>query len=72
MLRDSGKIVDHIKKRLQIETGETTADGQFTLEEVECLGACVGAPMMQIGKKYHEHLTPEKVDKILDEVSHGK
>ena len=45
----SEKIVEHLKKRLGIKLGETTPDGQFTLREVECLAACVDAPMMQIG-----------------------
>ncbi|OAI49040.1 NADH dehydrogenase [Gammaproteobacteria bacterium SCGC AG-212-F23] len=66
MLRDSQCIVDHIKKRLHINANETTTDGKFTLREVECLAACAAAPMMQIGKKYYENLTPEKVDTILD------
>lgn len=68
MLCDSKKIVDHLKKRLEIDFNETTPDNKFTLREVECLAACVGAPVMQIGKKYHEHLTPEKVDAILEEL----
>lgn len=68
MLRDCDKIVDHLKKRLGIEVTQTTADGQFTLREVECLAACVAAPVMQIGKQYYEHLTPEKVDTILKEL----
>ncbi len=68
MLSGSSKIVDHLKKRLEIKVNETTADGKFTLREVECLAACAAAPMFQIGKKYYEHLTPEKVDAILDEL----
>jgi NADH-quinone oxidoreductase subunit E len=68
MLCDSKKIVDHLKKRLEINLNETTQDGRFTLREVECLAACTSAPVMQIGKKYHEHLTPEKVDAILEEL----
>ncbi len=68
MLNDSQKIVDHLKKRLEIKTNETTADGKFTLREVECLAACAGAPMFQIGKKYYENLTPEKVDAIIAEL----
>lgn len=68
MLSDSEKIVNHLKKRLCIKANETTADGKFTLREVECLAACASAPMFQIGKKYYEHLTPEKVDAILDEL----
>lgn len=68
MLRDSEKIMEHLKKRLEIGINETTFDGKFTLREVECLAACAGAPMFQIGKKYYEHLSPEKVDGILDEL----
>lgn len=67
-LMGSDGIVAHLEKRLGIKTGETTSDNQFTLiEEVECLGACTGGPMMQVDcREYHEHLTPEKVDAILD------
>lgn len=65
MLNHVDKVVDHLKKRLGIDFNETTADGKFTIKEVECLGACVSAPVCQIGKKYYEHLTPEKVDEIL-------
>ena len=64
----SEKIADHIQQKLGIGFGETTDDGKFTLREVECLGACVGAPMLLIDKQYHEHLTPAKVDAILDGV----
>jgi len=67
MLRGSDNIIDYIKKRLGINVGETTADGLFTLKTVECLGACGYAPMMQLGKNYREHLTPEKVDQIIEE-----
>ena len=59
-------ITDHICHKLGIHAGETTADGKFTVTLVECLGSCGTAPMMQIGFDYHEDLTPEKVDKILD------
>lgn len=68
MLCGSEKIVDHLKKRLDINFNETTSDNRFTLREVECLAACVGAPAMQVGKKYYEQLTPNKVDAILDEL----
>lgn len=67
MLRGSDNIIDYIKKKLEIGVGETTKDGLFTLKAVECLGACGYAPMMQLGKHYKEHLTPEKVDAIIDE-----
>jgi len=68
MLRDSEKIINHFKNRLNISVGETTPDGQFTLREVECLAACAAAPVCLIGKKYYENLTPEKCDAILDEL----
>lgn len=66
MINGSDKIVDHLEKKLGITFGETTEDDQFSLKEVECLGACGGAPMMQIGRQYYENLTPEIVDSILD------
>ena len=66
MLCGSDEVVDHLKKRLGIGFGEITEDGKFSLKEVECLGACGGAPMLQIDRKYHENLTPEKLDSILD------
>ncbi len=69
MLRGSDQIIDHIKNRLGIKEGETTADGLFTLKPAECLGACGYAPMMQLGKFYKEYLTIEKVDAIIDELS---
>lgn len=68
MLNDSEKIMMHLEKRLGIKVNETTADGKFTLKGVECLGACVNAPVCQIGRHYHEHLTPEKIDGILEEL----
>ena len=66
MINDSDRIVSHLEKKLGVKLGGTTADGRFTLKEVECLGACGGAPMMQIGRQYYENLTPEIVDSILD------
>jgi len=66
MLCGSDDVVAHLKNRLGIGLGETTGDGRFTLKEVECLGACGGAPMFQIDKSYYENLTPEKIDRILD------
>ncbi|HSN60676.1 MAG TPA: NAD(P)H-dependent oxidoreductase subunit E, partial [Ferruginibacter sp.] len=67
MLNGSDDIIDYIKQKLNINVGETTADGMFTLKTVECLGACGYAPMMQYGKTYREHLTKEKVDSIIEE-----
>lgn len=69
MLSGCDKIVKHLKARLNINFGETTADGQFTLKEVECLGACANAPVVVIGQRYYEALTPKKVDAILDNLS---
>ena len=65
MLCGSNGIVSHLENKLGIKMGETTDDGKFTLKEVECLGACIGAPMFEIDKQFYEHLTPEKVDEIL-------
>jgi len=60
------EITEHICNKLGVHVGETTDDGKFTVSLVECLGSCGTAPMMQIGFDYHEDLTTEKVDKILD------
>lgn len=68
MLCGSENIVEHLTKKLGIKLGETTKDGRITLKEVECLGACVEAPMLQLGETYHGNLTPEKVDQLLDEL----
>ena len=68
MLNGSDEIIDYIKERLNIGVGETTTDGLFTLKTVECLGACGYAPMMQLGKNFREHLTKEKVDRIIEEL----
>lgn len=68
MLRGSDQIIDHIKNKLSIKEGETSADGLFTLKPAECLGACGYAPMMQLGKHFRENLTTQKVDEIIDEL----
>lgn len=67
-LNGSSRIMSHIQKRLGIKPGETTTDRKFTLKEVECLGACGGAPMMMVNKAYYENLTPERVNEILDKL----
>jgi len=66
-LRNAGKVVQHIEKSLGITLGQTTEDGRFTLRAVDCLGACVNAPMMQINKDYHENLTADKINAVLEE-----
>lgn len=58
-------LLDYLSQKLGIEPGETTEDGRFTLLEVECLGSCGTAPMMQLGNRYFEKLTEDKVDEIL-------
>lgn len=65
LLCGSETIVGHLEQKLGIKLGETTPDGKFTLKQVECLGACTGAPMMQIGHTYYEQLTPARLDEIL-------
>ncbi len=67
MLCGGESILAHIENKLGIRVGETTADGKFYIKrEEECLAACCGAPMMMVDHIYHENLTPEKVDQILD------
>ncbi len=68
-LNGAEDIVRHCEKKLGVKVGESTADGRVYLKpEEECLAACCGAPMMVVNGHYHEHLTTEKVDKILDEL----
>lgn len=67
MLNGSDDIISYIREKLNINPGETTPDGLFMLKAVECLGACGYAPMMQLGKTYQEHLTKEKVDRIIED-----
>ena len=70
MLRGSQDVVDHIEKKLGIKTGDSTPDGRIYLKrEEECLAACCGAPMMMVDHVYHENLTPQSIDKILDELT---
>ena len=67
MLRGSDTVLSYIERKLDIKLGESTPDGKLYLKkEEECLAACCGAPMMQVDHVYHENLTPEKVDRILD------
>ncbi|HVM84035.1 MAG TPA: NADH-quinone oxidoreductase subunit NuoE [Candidatus Binatia bacterium] len=71
-LRGSDDLTEMCKKKLGIGLKETTADGKFTLMEVECLGACVNAPMVQINDDFYEDLTPESLAKVLDELAAGR
>jgi NADH-quinone oxidoreductase subunit E len=65
LLRGGEKILDHCSKKLGIGHKQTTSDGVFSLEEVECLGACCGAPAMQVNYDFYENLTPAKVDELI-------
>jgi NADH-quinone oxidoreductase subunit E len=70
MLRGSSQVVDYVEKKLGIKTGESTPDGRIYLKrEEECLAACTGAPMMMVDHVYHENLTPQIIDKVLDELT---
>ena len=69
-LRGAEDIIEHIQKRLDIESGETTPDGKFSLGVVECLGACEIAPMMQCNEDYVGLLNKKKIDEIIDKGSH--
>ena len=69
LLRGGEEVFDHCRHRLGIGHKQVTADGKFSLEEVECIGACSWAPAIQINYDFHENLTPEKLDSILDRYS---
>ena len=71
-LRDSDSVVETCKRKLGIELGGTTPDNMFTLTEVECLGACVNAPMMQINDDYYEDLDARSTEAILDALARGQ
>lgn len=68
-LRGSERILAHVKRTLGIDVGQTTPDGRFTLQTVECLASCGTAPAMQVNRTYHESLTEAKVDAILKALS---
>jgi NADH-quinone oxidoreductase subunit E len=69
MLRGGEDIQAHVERKLGIRAGQSTPDGRIFLKrEEECLAACTGAPMMMVDHVFHEHLTPEKVDQVLDEL----
>lgn len=65
MLRGSDKILEAVEHRCGAKSGQTSADGKWSVREVECMGACGGAPMLAIGEEYYENLTPEKTDRLL-------
>jgi NADH dehydrogenase (ubiquinone) flavoprotein 2 len=71
-LRGSDEVLNCIKSKLNIKVGETTKDGMFTLSEVECLGACVNAPMLSVNDDYFEDLTAKDTEEILNDLKAGK
>jgi NADH-quinone oxidoreductase subunit F len=72
MLKGGYAVLERAKKRLEIGHKETTQDGVFSLEEVECIGACTGAPAMQVNYDFYENVTPLKFDRIIEELDAGK
>jgi len=72
MLRGGYEILDQAKKRLEIGHKETTKDGVFSLEEVECIGACTGAPAIQVNYDFYENLTTKQFDRIIEELDAGR
>ena len=68
-MRGSERLVDALGRKLGIKPGETTADGRFTLSEVECLGSCGTAPVVMVNEAYHENLSIEKLDELLGRLS---
>jgi NADH-quinone oxidoreductase subunit F len=72
MLRGGNKILEHVERKLEIGHKEVTKDGVFSLEEVECIGACTGAPAMQVNYDFYENLSPETVDQIIDGLDAGR
>ncbi len=72
MLRGGNKILEHVERKLEIGHKQVTKDGVFSLEEVECIGACTGAPAMQVNYDFYENLSPETVDQIIDGLDAGR
>jgi NADH-quinone oxidoreductase E subunit len=72
MLRGAYRVLDLISQKLNIKPGETTQDGMFTLNEVECLGSCGTAPMMQVNNYYEEDLTEDKINRVISTLSNKK
>lgn len=71
MLNGADDLIIYLETKLGVKTGEVTKNGLINVKKVECLGACVGAPMFQIGDQYYENLTKQKIDKILADLKAG-
>jgi len=68
LLRDADRLFEHACRKLGLDNHGVTADGQFSIEEVECMGACSWAPAVQVNYDFHHAVTPEKLDQLLDEL----
>ena len=66
LLRGGEEILEHCQKKLGVGNKQTTADGLFHMEEVECIGACSWAPALMLNYEFHENLTPQKIDELID------
>jgi NADH-quinone oxidoreductase subunit E len=72
MARGAEKVLEQCKEKLGIDIKHTTEDGMFSLDEVECIGACSWAPAAQVNYDFHENLTPEKMDQVLEQYNKKK
>src|ERR1700722_19078770 len=72
MLRGGAELLEHAKKRLEIGHKEVTKDGVFSLEEVECIGACTGAPALQVNYDFFENVNPQKFDRLIEDLDAGR
>ncbi len=68
-MRGAEGVIEQLEERLGIAPGETTADGRFTLSTCECLGSCGTAPVVMVNETYHEHMTPERLDALLERLA---
>jgi NADH-quinone oxidoreductase subunit E len=68
MILGADELIHHCERRLGVQAGETTEDGLFTLSRAECLGACANAPAVQVGPRYHENVSPEKMDALIEQL----
>ncbi len=68
-MRGAEGVIAHLERRLGIEPGQTTADGRYTLSTVECLGSCGTAPVVMVNETYHENMSPERLDALLESLS---
>jgi NADH-quinone oxidoreductase subunit E len=70
-LRGAEEVIEHLQQRLGVAIGETTADGCFTLSTVECLASCGTAPVVMVGEAYHENMSPDRLDALIDDLVQG-